>query len=139
VTSGDGTPGLTLDLQEPPKTLQYETVRGGDGATIKAGQKVLLQVQAVAWTNPPPTGPSGTFDTTWKTHDPRFYTLTPLAADSNGNALDAGSVKALVGQKVGSQVLVVVPPKYGYPSGKAPSSYPAAETLIFVYDILGIY
>jgi peptidylprolyl isomerase len=139
VTSGDGTPGLTLDLQEPPKTLQWEVVRGGDGATIKRGQKVLLQVQAVAWTNPPPTGPNGTFDTTWKTHDPRFYTLTPLAADSNGNALDAGSVKALVGQKVGSQVLVVVPPKYGYPSGKAPSSYPSGETLIFVYDILGIY
>jgi FKBP-type peptidyl-prolyl cis-trans isomerase len=139
VTSGDGTPGLTLDLQEPPKTLQWELVRGGDGAKIKAGEKVLLQVQAVAWTNPAPSGPSGTFDSTWTTHTPRFYTLKALAADANGNALDPGSVKALVGQKVGSQVLVVVPPKYGYPSGKAPANYPTGETLIFVYDILGVY
>jgi hypothetical protein len=32
-----------------------------------------------------------------------------------------------------------VPPKDGYPSGKAPSGYPAGSTLIFVYDILGTY
>ena len=136
VTSGDGTPGLTLDLQEPPKTLQWELVRGGSGAKVKAGQKVLLQVQGVEWTNPAPTT---TFDSTWTDHTPRFYTLTPLAANASGQFLDKGSVKALVGQRVGSQVLVVVPPKAGYPSGKAPTGYPSNATLIFVYDILGTY
>jgi hypothetical protein len=136
VTSGNGTPGLTLDLQEPPKTAQHELVRGGSGAVVKAGQKVLLQVQAVAWTNPAPTG---TFDSTWKTLTPRYYALTALKKNSGGQSLDAASVKALVGDKVGSQVLVVVPPKYGYPKGKAPSGYPTGETLIFVYDILGVY
>ncbi|MEJ1230672.1 MAG: FKBP-type peptidyl-prolyl cis-trans isomerase [Galbitalea sp.] len=136
VTAGDGTPGLTLDLQEPPKTLQWELVRGGSGARIKAGQQVLLQVQAVSWTNPPPTT---TFDSTWTDHTPRFYTLKAFAKNAGGDSLDPGSVKALVGQKVGSQVLVVVPPKYGYPSGKAPSGYPSKTTLIFVYDILGTY
>jgi hypothetical protein len=136
VTSGDGTPGLTLDLQEPPKTLQSEVVRGGSGAKVKAGQKVLLQVQAVEWTDPAPTK---TFDSTWTDHTPRFYSLTALAANASGQFLDKGSVKALVGQRVGSQVLVVVPPKSGYPSGKAPSGYPTGSTLIFVYDILGTY
>jgi FKBP-type peptidyl-prolyl cis-trans isomerase len=136
VTSPDGTPGLTLDLQEPPKTLQYEVVRGGSGAKVKAGQKVLLQVQGVAWTDPAPTS---TFDSTWTDHTPRFYKLTALAANSGGQFLDKGSVKALVGQRVGSQVLVVVPPKAGYPSGKQPSGYPTGTTLIFVYDILGTY
>jgi hypothetical protein len=144
VTAPDGTPGLTLDLQEPPKTVQVETVRGGSGAKVWDGQTVLLQVQAIAWTNPPPTG---TFDSTWKTHRPRFYKLSPLAAVTannltNGDAgytLDASSVEALVGQRVGSQVLVVIPAKDGYPSGKEPSGYPTGETLIFVYDILGTY
>ncbi len=135
VTAPDGTPGLTLDLQEPPKTAQSELVRGGSGPVVKAGQKVLLQVQAVAWTNPPPTT---TFDSTWKTHTPRFYTLTALAENSTSQSLDKSSVKALVGKRVGSQVLVVVPAKDGYPSGKAPSGYPSG-TLIFVYDILGTY
>ena len=136
VTSGNGTPGLTLDLQEPPKTLQSEVVRGGSGEKVKAGQKVLLQVQGVAWTDPAPTT---TFDSTWTDDTPRFYSLTALAANAGGQFLDKGSVKALVGQRVGSQVLVVVPPKAGYPSGKAPSGYPTNETLIFVYDILGTY
>lgn len=136
VTSGDGTPGLTLDLQELPKTLQVEVVRGGSGVKVKAGQKVLLQVQGVEWSDPAPTK---TFDSTWTDHTPRFYSLTALAANASGQFLDKGSVKALVGQRVGSQVLVVVPPKAGYPSGKAPSGYPTGSTLIFVYDILGTY
>jgi peptidylprolyl isomerase len=136
VTAGDGTPGLTLDLQEPPKTLQYEVVRGGSGKKVKAGQQVLLQVQGVEWTDPAPTT---TFDSTWTTHTPRFYKLTALAKNKGGQSLDKSSVKALVGQRIGSQILVVVPPKDGYPSGKAPSGYPTGATLIFVYDILGTY
>jgi hypothetical protein len=136
VTAGDGTPGLTLDLQLPPKTLQHELVRGGSGKKIKAGQDVLLQVQAVQWTNPAPTT---TFDSTWTTHAPRFYKLTALAKNAAGYSLDKGSVKSLVGQRVGSQVLVVVPSKDAYPKGDAPSGYPTSGTLIFVYDILGTY
>jgi hypothetical protein len=136
VTSGDGTPGLTLDLQEPPKTLQSELVRGGSGAVVKAGQKVLLQVQAVAWTDPAPTS---TFDSTWTDHTPRYYTLTALKKNATGQSLDAGSVASLVGKRVGSQVLVVVPKGKGYPSGKQPTGYPTGDTLIFVYDILGTY
>ena len=136
VTSGDGTPGLTLDLQEPPKTLQSELVRGGSGAVVKKGQQVLLQVQAVAWTDPAPTS---TIDSTWTDHTPRYYTLTALKKNATGQSLDAGSVKSLIGKRIGSQVLVVVPPKAGYPSGKQPSGYPTGDTLIFVYDILGTY
>jgi peptidylprolyl isomerase len=136
VTSPNGTPGLTLDLQTPPKTLQWEVVRRGSGAKVKAGQEVLLQVQAVAWTDPAPTTP---FDTTWTDQVPRLYKLTALSKNATGQSLDPGSVKALVGQTIGSQVLVVVPPKAGYPSGAAPSGYPTKSTLIFVYDVLGVY
>ncbi|MCU1470658.1 MAG: peptidylprolyl isomerase [Glaciihabitans sp.] len=136
VTSGDGTPGVTLDLQSPPKTLSWEVVRRGSGAKVQAGDNVLLQVEGVEWTTPAPTT---TFDSTWTTHTPRLYPLKSLAATADGSySLDPGSVKALTGQTIGSQVLVVVPPKFGYPSGKAPSGYPTGSTLIFVYDILGV-
>jgi len=136
VTAPDGTPGLTFDLQSPPKTGQWEVVRRGSGKKIKANDAVLLQVEGVEWTNPAPTT---TFDTTWKTHTPRVYELKALTQTSDGFSLDKTSVKALTGQTVGSQVIVVVPPKYGYPSGKAPSGYPTGSTLIFVYDILGVF
>jgi peptidylprolyl isomerase len=45
---------------------------------------------------------------------------------------------ALVGAKVGSQVLVVIPPKEGFPSGSAPTGVDAKSTLIMVIDVLGI-
>ncbi len=137
VTSGSGVPGITLDLQEPPTTLKYEVVRRGSGAKLKAGQSVLLQVQGIEWSDPAPTT---TFDSTWTPESsPRVYTLKADVANTAGYSLDPGSVKALTGQTVGSQIEVVVPAKYGYPSGKAPSGYPTKSTLIFVYDILGTY
>jgi hypothetical protein len=141
VTSGNGTPGLTFDLQTPPKKLAVEVVRRGSGAKLKADDPVLLQVQGVEWTNPAATT---TFDSTWTSgSSPRFYPLKALSPNGDAStgaavySLDPGSVKALVGQTIGSQILVVVPPKFGYPSGKAPSGYPTG-TLVFVYDILGV-
>ena len=49
-----------------------------------------------------------------------------------------GFAKAIVGAKVGSQVIVVVPPgeEFGYPAGSGPVG--DDETMIFVIDILGI-
>jgi hypothetical protein len=126
VTAPDGTPGVTFDLQTAPKTLESETLRKGDGPVVKKGSTVVLQIQGIEWSNPPATT---TFVSTWKTHQ---ATIQPLSA------LDPGSIKSLVGQTAGSQILVVVPPKYGYPSGKAPQGYPTGSTLVFVYDILGV-
>ncbi|MFT6973529.1 MAG: FKBP-type peptidyl-prolyl cis-trans isomerase, partial [Pontimonas sp.] len=45
---------------------------------------------------------------------------------------------ALIGQTVGSQVLVSVPPTEGYSPGTAPSGVPPGATLVYVFDILGV-
>ena len=42
----------------------------------------------------------------------------------------------MIGQTVGSQVLVVIPPKDGY-GAKASGQIPASSTLVFVIDVLG--
>jgi len=45
--------------------------------------------------------------------------------------------KALVGQKVGSRVLVVVPPSEGYgKDGNQQAGIKGTDTLVFVVDIL---
>jgi peptidylprolyl isomerase len=49
-----------------------------------------------------------------------------------------GFAKALIGQRVGSQVIAVIPPKDGYPTGQAPTTVPDGSTMVFVFDILGI-
>ena len=135
VTAPDGTPGVTFDLKLPPKTLEYEVIRGGSGATVKKGDSLLLQVEGIQWTTDP--APTDTFVSTWTAHKP-VTTVAASVTQNSKSTLDPGSAKALIGQKVGSQILVVVPPKYGYPSGKAPQGYPTGGTLVFIYDILGI-
>ena len=46
--------------------------------------------------------------------------------------------QAMVGQTIGSQVLMVIPPNLGY-GDTAQGSIPANSTLIFVVDILAAY
>ena len=46
--------------------------------------------------------------------------------------------KGLVGQTVGSQVLLVIPPDQAY-GDKEQGSIPANSTLVFVIDILAAY
>jgi len=43
-----------------------------------------------------------------------------------------------VGQNVGSQVLVSVPPQLGYAPGGAPAGVPDGATLVYVLDIVGV-
>lgn len=50
-------------------------------------------------------------------------------------SLIKGWDQALVGQTVGSRLLLVVPPSLGY-GDKASGSIPANSTLVFVIDIL---
>ena len=49
-----------------------------------------------------------------------------------------GLAEGLIGQTVGSQVIVVIPPELGYPAGQAPASVPEGSTMVFVVDILGL-
>ena len=52
-------------------------------------------------------------------------------------ASSPGGIKGLVGQKVGSQVLLVIPPADGYGEAGAPNAgIGATDTLVFVIDLL---
>ncbi|NEM90056.1 FKBP-type peptidyl-prolyl cis-trans isomerase [Galbitalea soli] len=130
VTAPDGTPGVTISGSAPTQ-LRYEALRKGDGATVKKGDEILVHVTAIDWST------KSSFTSTWTSKVPQALRAESVT-DSASGQLDPGSAKALIGQTVGSQVVVVVPPKFGYPSGKAPSGYPTNATVVYVYDILGI-
>jgi FKBP-type peptidyl-prolyl cis-trans isomerase len=84
---------------------------------------VLVQYTGVRWSN------GETFDSTWdKGGVPTSFSTTGVVT---------GFQKALEGQTVGSQVLVVMPPAEGYGEGEINSTDLKGETLVFVVDILG--
>lgn len=130
VLAPDGRPGFTFADPVPPKRLMIETLKAGSGAKVEKDDKVVLHYTGVLWDT------QKVFDSTWERNTPAVLVATSLADSDSG--LVPGFAKALVGQRVGSQVIAVIPPKDGYPAGKAPASVPDGSTMVFVFDILGI-
>ncbi|GAA1659144.1 FKBP-type peptidyl-prolyl cis-trans isomerase [Microbacterium flavum] len=118
-----GAPTITLPGGDAPTETTLETLKKGDGYTVQSGDTVLVQYTGVRWSD------GKTFDSTWdKGGVPTNFTTTGVVA---------GFQKALEGQTVGSQVLVVIPPKDGYGEGEINDKDLKGDTLVFVVDILG--
>lgn len=116
----DGEPSITIPKADAPNELKVAVLKQGDGAEIADGDTSLLQYYGVDWAN------GKSFDSSWKKGE-------PLALP--GNTYVPGFVQALSGQKVGSQVLVVIPPALGY-GEDADAHELGGKTLVFVIDIL---
>ncbi|WP_296193447.1 FKBP-type peptidyl-prolyl cis-trans isomerase [uncultured Microbacterium sp.] len=121
VLAPDGRPGIIVPAGAPPTTLQVAVLKKGTGEAITDSEPVRLAYTGVVWS----TGE--VFDSSWDKGAASF-TLSQTVP---------GFQKALTGQTVGSQVLIVIPPDQGY-GDKANSSIPAGSTLVFVVDILGV-
>lgn len=114
---------------KPPTTLKIQTLIKGTGPKLTNGQLVVAQYVGYIWR----TGK--TFDSSW----PRKQVFGfPIGA--NPPQVIQGWNTGLVGQTVGSRVLLVVPPAEGYgSSGASQAGIKGTDTLVFVVDILGAY
>jgi peptidylprolyl isomerase len=128
VLGADGRPGITLPEDVPPTTLRVADLKSGSGATIERGDTAVIQYTGVIWKPSDPA--NGTvFDSSWASGSPVNVVV------KKGQTVP-GLVSALAGQKVGSQVLAILPPSQAYGS-QSTSTIPANATLVFVVDILG--
>lgn len=120
--------GPTIDINTkatPPTSLQVKTIIKGKGAVVKKGDDIAVQYNGYIWR----TGKS--FQDSWSTADDPFTTVI-----GEGQVI-SGWDTGLVGQTVGSRVLLVIPPKDGYgPSGSSTAGIKGTDTLVFVVDIL---
>jgi FKBP-type peptidyl-prolyl cis-trans isomerase len=136
VTAPDGTPGITIPSSNPPTDLRIANVRNGDGDTVEEGDQVVVHYTGVLWGS---DGAASTvFDSSWERNQPSTFEAVEMTGDDATAGLIPGLAEAIIGSTVGSQVIAVIPPEFGYPEGAAPSSIPAGSTLVFVLDILGI-
>ncbi|MGW7042748.1 FKBP-type peptidyl-prolyl cis-trans isomerase [Streptomyces avermitilis] len=122
-TNTDGkAPSIDVPKTAAPTKLVANYVIEGDGDVVKADSSVLVQYKGVLWD----TGKE--FDST--------YSRSALTSFSLQQVVKGWS-QGLTGKKVGSRVLIVVPPKLGYgdnpPSG---SGIKKDSTLVFTVDIL---
>ena len=117
----DGAPTITVPDAEPPADLIVQPLIEGDGAVVEAGQTITVHYTGVIWD----TGE--VFDSSWESGSPATFEI------GTGKVIP-GWDEGLVGQTVGSQILLVIPPAKGYPEGQG--SIKPTDTLVFVVDIL---
>ena len=131
VLAEDGTPGITfLSGATPPSETRIAVLKAGKGATVEADSQVTVAYSGWLW---PADGETPVqFDSSWANGK-----ATPATFGMDGGVI-AGFSKALVGQKVGSQIEVIITPEDGYGS-TGNGSIPANSTLVFVIDILGVH
>lgn len=118
----DGRPTVTLPDAAAPAELQLAVLKLGEGEVVGDGANVVLHYLGMGWDS------GEIFDESWARGEPATF---------NANNLIPGFTQALVGQTVGSQVLVVIPPELAY--GTDPAAHDlGGQTLVFVIDILGL-
>lgn len=124
VLDDSGRPTVTIPDTAPPADFQLAVLKKGDGPVVPEASDVTVHYEGINWNT------KVIFDESWARGTPSTF---------NTSRVVAGFTKALVGQTVGSQVIVVIPPDLGYgpDGGRAPDIGPT-DTLVFVIDILGL-
>jgi len=130
-TVGTSSPGTAPQVRIPqaaaPATLQSQLLIKGTGPVVKKGKLLVAQYEGLIWR-------TGTiFDSTWQRKTPAGFQI------GTGQVIK-GWDNGLVGKRIGSRVLLVVPPADGYGTqGSAQAGIKGTDTLVFVVDILGTY
>ena len=145
VTAVNGQPGIVIQELDEPKTLRLSTIKAGSGPTVKKGSTVHIKYTGWTWPSvagdKPTVWPSPGQDANGNPVPDGEGTWTEdKAADLtvSSSSLPPGLYKALLGAKVGSQVLAVIPPQDGFGSSSTNIGVTDKDTLIMVIDVLGI-
>jgi peptidylprolyl isomerase len=132
VTGGFGVkPTLTIPTTAAPATLTQQVITQGAGAVVAKGDTIAANYLGQTWV--PKDGKPNVFDSS--------FDRTAAASFVIGvGSVITGWDKTLVGQKVGSRVLLSIPPADGYgSSGQSSAKISGTDTLVFVVDLVATY
>jgi peptidylprolyl isomerase len=122
--SATGKPTVTIPKTAAPTSLVVQPLITGKGTKVTKGQTITVNYTGLIWAT------SKEFDSSWTSGKPATFPI------GTGGVIP-GWDKGLVGQTVGSQVLLVIPPADGYgAAGQSSAGISGTDTLVFVVDIL---
>ena len=130
VTMNEGKPAtitIPKGVKAPTKTVVVPLIEG-TGPEVKKGQTVRVAYTGALWKD------GSVFDSSASRPEQPYFDF-PIAQGQVIKGWDNG----LVGQKVGSRVLLVIPPADGYGTAGSPPKISGTDTLVFVVDILAAY
>jgi FKBP-type peptidyl-prolyl cis-trans isomerase len=119
-------PTLTFSSSSPPSGLVTKTLVKGNGPKVVKGEYVIAQYVGYIWRT------KKAFGSSWSSGTPFGFVV-----GASPEQVIPGWDKALVGQTVGSRVLLSIPPAEGYGSaGQSQAGIKGTDTLVFVIDIV---
>ena len=118
-------PNVTIPKAKAGSNLAVKTVIQGSGTTLTKSDALAANFVLYFW------------DGTSSSLKANTFTSNPTVI---GGTMLPGLESALIGQKVGSRVLAVIPPAQGYgTSGNSQLGITGSTTLVFVIDVLKSY
>lgn len=127
VTMNAGKPAtitVPQGVKAPTKTVVQPLIQG-KGADVKKGQTVRVAYTGALYKD------GSVFDSSASRPEQPYFEF-PIGQGKVIKGWDDG----LTGQKVGSRVLLVIPPADGYGEAGSPPKISGTDTLVFVVDIL---
>ena len=118
-------PAVSIPKAKPGSSLQVKTLIQGSGPTLTKSDALAANFVLYFW------------DGTSSSLKASTFTSNPTVI---GGTMLPGLETALIGKKVGSRVLAVIPPADGYgTSGDSQLGIKGTTTLVFVIDVLKSY
>jgi len=118
-------PKVVIPKAKPGNSLEVRTLIQGTGATLTKSDAMAANFVLYFWTGTTSALKANTF------------TSSPTVI---GGTMLPGLESALIGKKVGSRILAVIPPAQGYgTSGNSQLGITGSTTLVFVIDVLKSY
>jgi len=118
---------VTSPRTAPPTSMVVQQLVTGTGDTVRAGQTVRVTYTGALWKD------DSVFDAS------ALHDTGSLEFQAGAGTVIKAWDEGLVGQPVGSRVLLVVPPADGYGAAGSPPKVSGTDTLVFVVDILAAY
>jgi peptidylprolyl isomerase len=117
-------PVLSFPDTPAPEDLGVQVLVQGDGQTVSAGDSIEVNYYGQIWTG--------------RMFDNSYDRGSSISFPIGVGAVIGGWDDGLVGQQVGSRLLLSIPPHLGYgPNGMPAAGIRGGDTLVFVVDILG--
>lgn len=120
-------PTLTVPTGDPPTAEGAEVLSAGTGGKVTSGQTLVVNYLGQTWDLK--DGKANIFDNSYDRGAVSGFRI-------GTGAVIAGWDSTLVGQRVGSRLLLSIPPAQAYGATANPSNELAGHTLLFVVDII---
>ena len=118
-------PTLTFPGPDAPEGLQVQVLDAGDGRVVEAGDNIVAHYLGQTWNG--------------DVFDSSYDRGRPLDFQVGVGMVIRGWDDGLIGQRVGSRLLLSIPAELGYGDRGVPQAgIKGGATLVFVTEILGV-